>query len=444
MRLMHLVRLVFLVVVGLFVHITQSQARIYILIDQPSEKKFPIAIESVPNGGRSVDAAKSMEALLRRDLQIAGYFELQPPSSYVSDPTASVFEESAIDFSIWQAIGSQALIKGNFKSNGKDITVQWYLYDVEQKKQLVGKEYSFREADSYQAVHKFANEVILALTGSRGIFETQIVAACGPNGGRQIVTMYPDGTGKKSWTGKMNTLSPDWGPDMSKIAFTGFTSLKRGIKHPDLYLLDLGSGKAKPIFTRGSLSITPAFSPSGDSIAFTSTVSEDAEIYLIDLKGDLLGRITNSYSIDEGPTWSPDGSQLIFASERAGRLHLFKGGRSGGASRLTFVGYQNDQADWAPTGDKVAFTSRDQGRFDIFIMNPDGSKIQRLTHQEGDNESPSWSPDGRYVVFSSTRSGHSALYVMSWDGDNPQMIDTSTCVNPDWSGWESGTDKKGK
>ena len=416
-----------------------AQARIYVLIDQPSEKRFPIAVTTWSGAsGKDAQVAQDLERLLVRNLQIAGYFDILPPSSYLSDPTASAFSESEINFNLWQTIGAQALIKGNVAIDGKNVTVQWYLYDTQLGKQLVGKEYTFRRDDGYKAVHKFANEVVLALTGSRGIFETRIAAACGPTNARQIVTVYPDGTGKEQWTKtKGNNMSPDWSADNGKLVYTSYTKVRKHYYRPDLHLLDLGSGKSKPIFGRGSLSITPSFSPAG-AIAFTNTVSGDSEIYTIDLNGNLLGRLTNSWTIDVSPTWSPDGSQLIFSSERAGRLHLFKMAQSGGnVERLTFVGYQNDQADWAPTGDKIAFTSRDKGRFDIFLMNPDGSKIQRLTNQEGDNENPSWSPDGRYLTFSSTRTGTSQMYIMGWDGANPQLVTTDTCVNPDWSGWEA-------
>src|SRR3989338_7081703 len=46
---------------------------------------------------------------------------------------------------------------------------------------------------------------------------------------------------------------------------------------------------------------------------------------------------------------------------------------------------------------KIVFQGRDEGHWDLFIMNPDGSMLQRLTAHSGNNESPSWAPNGRFI-----------------------------------------------
>jgi len=68
----------------------------------------------------------------------------------------------------------------------------------------------------------------------------------------------------------------------------------------------------------------------------------------------------------------------------------------------------------------------------IFIMNNDGSNIQRLTVASGSNEHPSFSPDGRFVTFSSTREGAPAIYMMRADGSNQTKISEGNGALPDW------------
>ena len=60
---------------------------------------------------------------------------------------------------------------------------------------------------------------------------------------------------------------------------------------------------------------------------------------------------------------------------------------------------------WSPESDKIAFAGydRDIDRFDLFMMNPDGTQMERLTIRSGDNEHPSWSPNGQMIVFESNR-----------------------------------------
>ena len=98
------------------------------------------------------------------------------------------------------------------------------------------------------------------------------------------------------------------------------------------------------------------------------------------------------------------------------------------------MGYKNDRPAWSPKGDKIVFQGRDQGAWDLFIMNPDGTNIQRLTAGAGNNESPGWAPNARYITFSSTRTGRSAIYIMEADGANPTVVPApGHCKQPAWS-----------
>ena len=71
---------------------------------------------------------------------------------------------------------------------------------------------------------------------------------------------------------------------------------------------------------------------------------------------------------------------------------------------------------FSPDGTQIAFVGRTQGRFDLFVMNLDGTGLQRITQDMGNNEDPTWSPDGRYLVFSSTRKGRDQLWLATADG----------------------------
>ena len=49
---------------------------------------------------------------------------------------------------------------------------------------------------------------------------------------------------------------------------------------------------------------------------------------------------------------------------------------------------------------------------DIYVMDADGSKVERLTDDPADDRYPSWSPDGTRITFSSDRDGNPEIYVM--------------------------------
>ncbi|MDX1386626.1 MAG: Tol-Pal system beta propeller repeat protein TolB [bacterium] len=424
----------------------KGSAAIYILVDQFSpEQKFPIAIgdiiykkDQAPNA-----EGKRIANILRRNMKLAGYFDLvKIPTSLNNSPAVSPED---INFEAWKATGARVFVKGNYKGKGKKITLELRLYDPQLGTMLVGKQYKVKRDKAYAAIHRFADEIMLALTGQRGIFNTKIAAACGPKGKEQIVVMNVDGTDRVKVTDNHTiNLSPTWDPAGTELVFTSYMKY-----FPELYLSQAkkkGWGRPKRLTFNNTMNITPDFSPDGEAIALSSSMAGEPDLHLIDRTGKKLGMISKAFGIDISPSWSPDGRFIAFASERAGNLHIFVTNRNGGKpKRLTFTGYQNDTPAWSPRGDKIAFVKRAGGGFNIFTMNADGTQADQLT-TAGNNENPSWSPDGRYMVFSSSRKRGSNLFLMMWDGSNQTAITThGLCKTPDWSPWlDQEEDKKKK
>ncbi len=422
----------------LFAQSESSPAKhIYIILDQPSaENKFPIAVPDLlytKNQNDKDDYAVRITDVLRNDMQLAGYFNVLSKSSYPENPGPGL-QANEIDFKKWTGIGAQALVKGGLQLDGGNLVMQLRLFDPSTGETLVGKEYKVEKKNYRAAAHRFMDEIMLALTGEKGIFSTKIAVACGKVGQKEIYVMDVDGQNMVPITkNKSINVSPAWSADGTQLVFTSYMKY-----FPEIYIAQSnGKGSIKRVTYNNAVNITPAFTPDGKSIALSSSMGGNPDIYLIDTQGNKQAQLTRSFGIDIAPTFSPDGNSIIFASERAGNLHLFAMDRNGGGvKRLTFTGSHNDQPDWSPKGDKVAFASQNGSGYDIFTMNVDGSLVQRLTTGAGSNESPSYSPDGRYIVYSSTRRGKSDIYLMLWEGSNQTPITSSgECVNPDWSPW---------
>jgi Tol biopolymer transport system component len=90
---------------------------------------------------------------------------------------------------------------------------------------------------------------------------------------------------------------------------------------------------------------------------------------------------------------------------------------------------------------KIVFGS-ERGGFgsELYIANPDGSDLLRLTDSIGDDLNPSFSPDGTRIAFMSIRDHLSddfttEIYVMDTNGNNVRRLtfDNQSDFNPTWS-----------
>jgi TolB protein len=111
-------------------------------------------------------------------------------------------------------------------------------------------------------------------------------------------------------------------------------------------------------------------------------------------------------------------------------------------TQLTHVSDLETAADpaWSPDGTRIAFVinefERDGGTGPsrIWIMNADGSDARRLPTGARSSWSPAWSPDGSQIAFAAGDPSH--VYVVDADGTNSRRLtqDRGWCwANPSWS-----------
>ena len=137
-------------------------------------------------------------------------------------------------------------------------------------------------------------------------------------------------------------------------------------------------------------------------------------------------------------------------SERNGEIFLMNpdGKR---VRRLTKHPEYDSAPAWSPDGQKITFLSyRDLNRIEaggiilseIYVMNPDGTNPINLTQSvERPDGVSSWSPDGKQIAFTSSEFFkwdilfHSDIWVMDADGGNPRNLTNhhASDLSPDWS-----------
>lgn len=395
--------------------------KVYIEINPRDERRLPIAVTDFV--GPDAQVGRTLAEVIGRDLDFTGQFRVLDPAGFIEDPKKQAVLQRDIDFGDWTMVGAEALVKGRYRLDGKTLLVEAYLYDPLQQKQLIGREYTAEVSAARRVAHRFASEVLEALSGEPGAFDSRIAFVSNRTGTKELYVMDYDGQNVRrvTRTDSIN-LVPTWSPDARSLAFVSFME-----RNPDLFFLSVEDGALRrvklPFSWRGSFN-GGAYSPRGDLFAFGVSREGNSDIWVMNPNdGSGLRQITNHFAQDVAPAFSPDGRQVVFVSDRGGNPTLYVAdARGGDARRLVYEGRYNVSPSWSPKGDRIAFACQnDRARFDICVVNPDGTALARLT-SEGSSDSPSWSPDGRFLAFESNRDGARRIYVMNANGGNPRRI----------------------
>ena len=236
---------------------------------------------------------------------------------------------------------------------------------------------------------------------------------------------------------------PSWSPDGSKIAVAIFPL---GGGDREIWVMNADGSDPVEIASAENVSV-PSWSPDGSTIAYAARTDGRTEIHLAGSDGSFDRAIhaqaaPGTFSIFSAK-FSPDGTQILFDRGTDSGFDIYVMNVDGTHVReLTTTGTDYDP-HWSPDGTKIAFTREEivehngqrRATSDIFVMNADGSDIQRLT-EGGDRSTylyPQWSPDGTKIAFvAGVTGGPGPLVVMNADGSDPVEVVSGEVLGISW------------
>jgi len=233
---------------------------------------------------------------------------------------------------------------------------------------------------SFESLRYLTSSSAWAPDGDRVAFVAQ-------SGGRDAIHIINVRTGRieRKWTPDLNGVqAPEWSPDGRRIVFTG---LLGGLS--DLYIWDTGSDRLERLTADRYAQLHPSWSPDGRTIAFATDRTPETDmdllvfgplrIALLDLETrgqELLPGQEGGLSIN--PAWSPDGRSIAYLSTREGLFDAYLYERDTGATlRLTqaTTGVMGEGAlltspglSWARKADRIAFSYFEEAGYNIYTI----------------------------------------------------------------------------
>lgn len=233
-----------------------------------------------------------------------------------------------------------------------------------------------------------------------------------------------------------------WSPDARTIAYIHNEQLNPLLS--GIYLIDT-NGNNKRLLKSGYICNSPDWSPDGNWIVFTESFfdSSKSQLYKIKSNGDSLTQLTFK---DENinPSWSDNSDWIVYQkSENStfGKYCIWKMKSDG--SQKTVIGCDSGyviqrEPHWS--NGKIVFvrdTIVNEGYAvsNFYLMNPDGSQLEKVNNNEIQIRKPKLSPDGNFITFFrhvSIYDTEQQTWMINSDGSNLHQV-SRYAGYPDWS-----------
>ena len=266
--------------------------------------------------------------------------------------------------------------------------------------------------------------------------------------------------------------SPQISPDGRFVAYTvRETNWDDNAYETEIWLADATTGATRQLTNAKKSSQSPAWSPDGSKLAFTSDRTDKQQIYVISPQGGEAEALTSVEDGVGGFAWSPDGKTIAYKAtepkpaavkdrdkkygeflvvEQDHRMtHLFSIDLSTRATRtLTSGAFTVGSFAWSPDGKSIAFDHRvnpalaNGGSADISVVTVADASVRKLVTQEGPDTNPVWSPDGSRIAFETAMANPAFFYanrvvaMVPASGGTPAVLSAAFDEDPSIVDWK--------
>jgi TolB protein len=431
---------ILIIILGIFISISISHAKIEVDINEGILESFPIAVAEFEwEGLDSIEFAIKIRDVIINDLEKSGIFRSVSNEAFLeiaSTTKPPVFEN-------WRIINANMLLIASVHMDkvSKQLDIKYQLWDSFKELEVERGTYKIHVDGWRRISHKIANSIYKKFLGVDGYFDSRIVFVAESGNEmhkiKRLAIMDQDGGNFRFLTSADDlVLSPSFDTKSQRIIYTIY---KNKNKTPKVYVLELESGKQKLVGDMVGMSFSSRFAPDNEQIIMSLANKGATNIWEVDLNTGIKTQLTKAVKgvIDTSSSYSPDGKNIVFNSDRSGSTHVYIMDRDGSNIKKVSMGLGNYRTPiYSPDGKNIAFTKIDNGKFYIGVMNTEGGN-ERLLTSSWLEEGPSWAPNSQTIIFSRTKSdGKNHLYAVDINGTNERKVDSPTeGSEPSWSSY---------
>ncbi len=232
---------------------------------------------------------------------------------------------------------------------------------------------------------------------------------------------------------------PEWSSDGKWIAF-----ISGNVGEPRknvIYMMKADGSQARPLLRSHNAVLGLSWYLDGKWILFGEWSSEGGHtINLLDVERRLRRPFSGLEGVPQGgPAWSPNGKKVAFSAKppdaRVFQIYVMNANGTGVERVGNFPSNASSPA-WSPDGGRIAFVlGSTDADYSIWTIKTDGSKALQVVGPGDSPGSPEWSPDGSRLVFRAGGSWTSDLYLVNADGSGMRRLtrDRAMSQHPAWT-----------
>lgn len=160
------------------------------------------------------------------------------------------------------------------------------------------------------------------------------------------------------------------------------------------------------------------------------------DLFVLDLDSGLKTNISANPDFDYMPAWSPTGDEIAFLRMHAGYSGDIWLYADGPVSRLTHTGGYVSKPSWSPDGRFLAAGKSTEDGEGVFILDPSRGDERLLTSSIRLASEPSWSRDGQVIAFRVWENAAASIWTIRPDGSGLRKLadlTSNTVTNLSWT-----------